>query len=223
MPPSDDDKNIAFAPVGNNRTPGHSDLKSNVIENGNEPPVGHAAQAGVQAIEAVTSVRTTASLIVAYVVIWFIYFVFFTQQGALGALNHWVTSAFQQHSLTPTVSIMSGVIGGAIGVVLIAALAFWERFFAPVTIIPCSLLLDRTVVGACALGTTLRRRPIISITEAKHVSQFYTLGSTLFGIVVGVFVRYGGQFSSPLPFTLARLCTFWEWAPWSTFATPIPI
>ncbi len=33
--------------------------------------------------------------------------------------------------------------------------AVWERFFAPVTFIHYSLLLDRTVFGACILSATL--------------------------------------------------------------------
>ncbi|KAF4121628.1 Fungal trichothecene efflux pump (TRI12) [Geosmithia morbida] len=70
------------------------------------------AQAGVQGIEATTSVWTKAALIFAYVWIWIVYFVDTTQQGATSSLTPYVTSAFQQHSLTPTVSILSSIIGG---------------------------------------------------------------------------------------------------------------
>jgi len=70
------------------------------------------AQAGVQDIEATTSVWTKKALIFAYVWIWVIYFVNTMQQGTSNSLLPWVTSAFQQHSLTPTVSIMSSIIGG---------------------------------------------------------------------------------------------------------------
>ncbi|KAI6783661.1 Siderophore iron transporter-like protein [Emericellopsis cladophorae] len=70
------------------------------------------AQAGVQNIEATTTVWSKKALIFAYVWIWVIYFVNTMQQGATGALTPYVTSAFQEHSLTPTVSIMSNIIGG---------------------------------------------------------------------------------------------------------------
>jgi hypothetical protein len=70
------------------------------------------AQAGVQNIEATTSVWTVTALTVAYVMIWVIYFVDSMQQGATGALTPYVTSAFREHSLTPTVGVISSIIGG---------------------------------------------------------------------------------------------------------------
>lgn len=70
------------------------------------------AQVGVQNIEATTKVWSKKALIFAYIWIWVVYFINSMQQGATGALTPWVTSAFQQHSLTPTVSIMSNIIGG---------------------------------------------------------------------------------------------------------------
>lgn len=77
-----------------------------------ETPFHKDAQAGVQNIEATTSVWSKTALIVAYVWIWVIYFVDSMQQGATGALTPYVTSSYQHHSLTPTVSIMSSIIGG---------------------------------------------------------------------------------------------------------------
>ncbi|PSN59016.1 siderophore iron transporter-like protein mirB [Corynespora cassiicola Philippines] len=70
------------------------------------------AQAGVQAIEATTLAWTKTSLIVAYIILWLIYFVESLLLGAAYALVPYVTSAFYLHSLTPTVSILSSVIGG---------------------------------------------------------------------------------------------------------------
>lgn len=77
-----------------------------------DEPFHKDAQAGVQNIEATTSAWTKSALIFAYVWIWIIYFVDTMQQGATGVLTPWVVSAFQQHSLTPTVQILSGIIGG---------------------------------------------------------------------------------------------------------------
>jgi MFS family permease len=80
-------------------------------DNHDEHP-DHDAQAGVQAIEATTMAWTKTSLIVAYIMLWLIYFVETLLSGTANALLPYVTSAFAAHSLTPTVSILSSVIGG---------------------------------------------------------------------------------------------------------------
>ncbi|MCJ1294906.1 hypothetical protein MMC34_006465 [Xylographa carneopallida] len=92
-----------------------------------EEPVHLGAQAGVQEIEAVTSVWTTTSLIVAYVMIWIIYLVMLMQQSALAALTPFVTSTFQEHSLTPTVSVISGIVGGVFKLSLAKVLDIFGR------------------------------------------------------------------------------------------------
>jgi MFS family permease len=69
-------------------------------------------QAGVQNIEATAIVWTKKTLIIAYILLWFIYFVETMLNGTTFALTPYVTSAFALHSLTPTVSILSSIIGG---------------------------------------------------------------------------------------------------------------
>ncbi|KAL6359614.1 hypothetical protein LRP88_07035 [Fusarium phalaenopsidis] len=58
------------------------------------------------------SVWTRLAIITAYISIWVIYFIDSMQQSNSGALKPYVTSAFQSHSLTPTVGIFSSIIGG---------------------------------------------------------------------------------------------------------------
>lgn len=70
-----------------------------------DEPIHKDAQAGVQNIEATTTVWTKGALITAYVMIWVIYFVNTLQQGTTGTLTPYITSSFQQHSLTPTVGV----------------------------------------------------------------------------------------------------------------------
>uniref|UniRef100_A0A8H7K9X7 Major facilitator superfamily (MFS) profile domain-containing protein n=1 Tax=Bionectria ochroleuca TaxID=29856 RepID=A0A8H7K9X7_BIOOC len=77
-----------------------------------DEPINKDAQAGIQNIEATTMVWNKKALIAAYVWIWVIYFVDSLQQGTTGALTPYVTSSYLQHSLTPTTSIMSSIIGG---------------------------------------------------------------------------------------------------------------
>lgn len=84
-------------------------------------------QAGVQNIEAITSVWTKNALWTAFGLIWVIYFVDSMQQGATGTLTPWVTSAFQEHSLTPTVNVMSSIIGGVFKLTLAKVLDIFGR------------------------------------------------------------------------------------------------
>ncbi|KAF3484457.1 putative siderophore iron transporter mirb protein [Arthroderma uncinatum] len=74
--------------------------------------VDREAQAGVQKVEAIAAVWSKTALVVAYIFIWIVYLIVLMQQGVVTALNPFVTSAFQHHSLTPTVGILSSVIGG---------------------------------------------------------------------------------------------------------------
>jgi MFS family permease len=97
------------------------------------------------------------------------------------------------------------------GIVLIIAFAIWEKFFAPVTFIPYSLLLDRTVLGACILSATLFTSYYcwasyfgsflqvvndLSVTHASYVVQTYTVGGVIFSILTGVFIHYTGRFKN---------------------------
>ncbi|KZZ94908.1 Major facilitator superfamily domain, general substrate transporter [Moelleriella libera RCEF 2490] len=85
------------------------------------------AQEGVQQIEAITSVWTTTALKVAYVLIWIIYFLNSLQQGTTSNLTPWVTSAFKKHSLTPTVNIVSNIVGGVFKLTLAKILDVFGR------------------------------------------------------------------------------------------------
>ena len=87
--------------------------------------------------------------------------------------------------------------------------AVWERFFAAVTIIPYSLLLDRTVLGACILSATLFLSYYcwnsyftsflqvvndLSVTHASYVVQTYSVGTVLCSIAVGLLIHYTGRY-----------------------------
>lgn len=95
-----------------NAVPGKEPTVSSPLELDFEPAVDIHAQPGIQNIEAVTMVWSTSALITAYTMIWLIYFVEGLVSGTQVALSPYVTSAFAEHSLTPTISIVSYVIGG---------------------------------------------------------------------------------------------------------------
>lgn len=89
-----------------------SQAVNHVSSDEDDESLSSEAQGGVQAIEATAKVWTKTTLIVAYVFIWIIYFVDSMQMGTTGLLTPYVTSNFARHSLTPTVGIMSSIIGG---------------------------------------------------------------------------------------------------------------
>jgi MFS family permease len=102
----------------------HSD---SVSENDQNIVPGADFQAGVQNIEATTVAWTTTALVVAYIFLWLTYFVEGMLSGTTLALTPYVTSAFALHSLTPTVGIISSVIGGVTNLTLAKILDVFGR------------------------------------------------------------------------------------------------
>lgn len=92
-----------------------------------EQTIDKNAQAGVQKVEAIATVWSRTTLIVAYVLIWVVYFIMLMQQAAAAALTPYVTSAFQSHSLTPTVGILSSIIGGVCNLTVAKILDIFGR------------------------------------------------------------------------------------------------
>lgn len=96
-----------------------------------------------------------------------------------------------------------------VGCVLLVLFVVWERFFAAVTFIPYSLLLDRTVFGACLLAAALFMSYSLwsaffssflqvvnnlDVDKASYVVQTYTVCSVIVGIAVGGWIHYSGHF-----------------------------
>lgn len=102
-------------------------LDSSCGTDGDESLVDTHAQVGVQNIEAVTVAWTTTALTIAYIMIWLTYFVEGMLSGSAAALSPYVTSGFAQHSLTPTVGVLSSVIGGVTNLTLAKILDVFGR------------------------------------------------------------------------------------------------
>ncbi|KAF2877248.1 siderophore iron transporter-like protein mirB [Massariosphaeria phaeospora] len=96
------------------------------LEN-SESIISAGALPSIQNIEATTVAWSTAAITFAYIMIWLTYFVEGMLNGTAGALNPYVTSAFALHSLTPTVSILSQVIGGVTNITLAKVLEVFGR------------------------------------------------------------------------------------------------
>ncbi|KAI5925970.1 major facilitator superfamily domain-containing protein [Camillea tinctor] len=121
-------------PVVEEKTPSPSDKEAGVVseqhpsdhESDNDA-ISSDAQAGVKKIEATTKVWSKSHLIAAYIGIWIIYFVDAMQQGTGTLLTPYVTSSFQEHSLTATTSVFSSLIGGISKLTLAKILDIWGR------------------------------------------------------------------------------------------------
>jgi MFS family permease len=133
-------------------------------------------QAGVQDIEAVTLSWTTVSLVTAYILIWMVYFVQGLVVGISGALLPYVTSSFALHSLTPTTSVLSSVIGGVTNLSIAKVLDVFGR---PQGFLFCAVLATVGLVMSAACNNV----------EAYAASQiFYTVGINGVGYSLSVFV-----------------------------------
>jgi MFS family permease len=95
------------------------------------------------------------------------------------------------------------------GLVSIILFVIYERFLAPTTFIPYSLLLDRTVLGACFLSATLMISYYswnvyfgsflqvvydLNVTEASYVQQTYTVVNVLCCLAVGFVIHRTGRY-----------------------------
>lgn len=96
-----------------------------------------------------------------------------------------------------------------IGFVCFIAFGLHEKFLAPRAFLPTDHLLDRTIVGACALSCTtfvsfycwdLYFRAYLqvvhnqTISTAGLIANIFNIGSCLWGVVVGIAVRRTNRF-----------------------------
>ncbi|EHK45528.1 hypothetical protein TRIATDRAFT_128042 [Trichoderma atroviride IMI 206040] len=133
-------------------------------------------QPGVQDIEAVTITWSRTWLIVAYVLIWITYFIQGLVTGVTGALLPYVTSAFAEHSLTPTTGILSAVIGGVTNLSIAKVLDIFGRSQGYLL---CIVLCTVGLIMSAACNNV----------EAYAASQvFYTVGINGIGYSLSVFV-----------------------------------
>ncbi|KAL1887902.1 hypothetical protein Sste5346_009906 [Sporothrix stenoceras] len=96
-----------------------------------------------------------------------------------------------------------------LGVFFLVAFAIYEKYWAPITLIPFELLTDRTVLGSCAASgavfvsffiwdnfftSFLQVVNGLSMTQASYVANIYNLGTCFFSFVIGALVRCTGRF-----------------------------
>ncbi|KAF3036531.1 hypothetical protein E8E11_005322 [Didymella keratinophila] len=99
----------------------------------------HAEQ-GVQAIQAVTFVWTKKDLILAYVFMWLIQFMMSFFSGCVSTLTPYVTSSFQEHSLTALTGVISGLVAGLWKLPYAKIMNIWGRPWALVIGVICYIM-----------------------------------------------------------------------------------
>ncbi|TKX23792.1 MFS transporter-like protein 69 [Elsinoe australis] len=154
---------------------GSKDGNSNEVIS-REDCVAFKSQPGVQDIEAVTITWSKRALIGAYLVIWLVYFVQSLVGGINSALLPYITSAFAEHSLTPTTGVVSSVIGGVTNLSIGKALDIFGR---PQGFLFCTVLaiIGLVISAAC------------TNVESYAASQvFYTIGINGMGFTLNVFL-----------------------------------
>ena len=95
------------------------------------------------------------------------------------------------------------------GGLLLVAFTLYEKYLAPKTFIPYSLLTDRTVLGACILSADLfisfyiwdsyfssflQVVQNLTITESNYIGNIYSIGSCFWALIVGYLIRRTGKF-----------------------------
>lgn len=133
-------------------------------------------QAGVQKAEATTIAWSLKALVVAYFVIWLVYFVQGIVTGVSNALLPYVTSDFAAHSLLPTTSVLSQVIGGVTNLGIAKILDIFGR---PHGFLLCVALATLGLIMAASCNGV----------EAYAASQvFYIVGVNGLGYCLSVFI-----------------------------------
>ncbi|KAL5001704.1 major facilitator superfamily domain-containing protein [Aspergillus recurvatus] len=139
-------------------------------------PGVHETQAGVKEVEAVATVWTSTARIVAYLLIWIVYFAMLMQQNASASLTPYVTSAFLLHSLTPTVTILSSVIGGVCNLTIAKILDIFGRIQG------YAFALLITTIGLIMMAGT------DSVQMYAAAQVFCTVGNNALLYTVGIFI-----------------------------------
>ncbi|KAI1357962.1 siderophore iron transporter mirB [Xylaria arbuscula] len=117
-------------------------------EGGDDDSIDKTAQQGVQNMEAITKTWTKRDLYAAYILIWFIYFIDAIQQGMGTILTPYVTSSFQEHSLTATVGVAANIIGGISKLPIAKIIDVWGRPQGYLLTV-CSMILGLVLMAAC--------------------------------------------------------------------------
>ncbi|RKU44011.1 hypothetical protein DL546_007272 [Coniochaeta pulveracea] len=137
-------------------------------------PTGEAIsqnyQLGVKRVEAAASVWSTWHLASAYAIIWLIYFVTSIQETVTRTMSPFVTSSFELHGLTPTVSVVSSIVGGVSKLPLAKILDTWGRPQG-MSLSLCFWVLGFIMMAACKNVETYAAAQVFSTVGSQAWGQ----------------------------------------------------
>ncbi|KAF2798876.1 siderophore iron transporter-like protein [Melanomma pulvis-pyrius CBS 109.77] len=114
-----DGKNVADIPGHTSSEAPHDEEKRGAVSvdspNGSDEDltkIDTAAPDGVQKVQAMTHIWSKRDLILAYIMMWLVAFILAFTSGCVGTLTPYVTSSFQEHSLTALTGVISSLIAG---------------------------------------------------------------------------------------------------------------
>ncbi|KAJ5301246.1 siderophore iron transporter-like protein mirB [Penicillium antarcticum] len=164
MPPSQQSQeNKASIMRDTNHTGGHNICESSV-------------QYGVQAAQALASTLSRRELIVIYLLIWVAMFVYDMSTGVTRLLNPYVTSAFEEHSLTATTSVIASFAGGISQIPYAKLIDVWGRIHG-LAVMVLFMTVGTAMMAAC------------QNVETYCVAQvFYNIGSYCISFSITLFV-----------------------------------
>lgn len=104
-----------------------SEAEDNVLPSSDDEVINEELQKGVQKAQAMTQLWKKRDLIAIFIIIWVIQFVLAFSSGTIGTLTPYVTSSFEQHSLTALTGVISTLIAGLIKLPYAKSIDIWGR------------------------------------------------------------------------------------------------
>lgn len=104
-----------------------SEAEDNVLPSSDDEVINEELQKGVQKAQAMMQLWKKRDLIAIFIIIWVIQFVLAFSSGIIGTLTPYVTSSFEQHSLTALTGVISTLIAGLIKLPYAKSIDIWGR------------------------------------------------------------------------------------------------
>jgi MFS family permease len=106
------------------------------------------AEHGVQTVQAMTQVWSKRDILITYVLIWLIQFLLAFTSGIVSTLTPYVTSSFQEHSLTALTGVISSLIAGIWKLPYAKIINVWGRAQG-LTLMVLSITIGLIMMAAC--------------------------------------------------------------------------
>ncbi|KAI8636850.1 major facilitator superfamily domain-containing protein [Parasitella parasitica] len=169
-----DEKRVASD--GNSVMDTKEDIPSHGLDNSSDKDSATDFQYGAKSAQAALQVWSKSHLITAYGLIWLLSFIMALSSGINSTLTPYVTSSFQEHSLTATTQVISSMISGLIVLPYAKLLNVWGRpqGFA---LMVCSMTVGLIMMAGCQ-----------NVTTYCAAQVFYSVGSSTIYFTQTIFI-----------------------------------